>query len=123
MPNPINFLPRTVANLTKCNECGQQFPTIGDRLQHAIDAHSYQKVGAQVFKRKLCACGKPGLYRVGGSVYCREHQGLAVNRRTVAAQWLDGLASERSCDIEAKDKLWYQSQRHHAARGSRRATS
>ena len=43
-------------------------------LTHLVEVHGYLNVNGQVFKRKMCFCGKPALY-VGGDnkCFCKEH--------------------------------------------------
>lgn len=64
-----------------CLECGVKIEEFGGTKKHMVEAHGYEQVGAQVFKRIYCACGKPGLYRVNATPYCKDHLPDAVARR------------------------------------------
>lgn len=80
---------------TKCRLC--EF--IGDRdeiMQHMVDAHKFIKVGAQVFQRFPCVmCPKPGLFKLGGVAYCKEHRHYAVDIQKKIAAEIDDKARRR----------------------------
>ena len=73
-----------------CSECGHVWPEeigSGDGFRdHMVTVHGFMRVGDQVFKRRVCHCGKPGLYKVGSDAYCRDHAQLAVDRRVKLTQ-------------------------------------
>lgn len=62
----------------QCNVCGYNPTTIEDFRQHVVSKHGMIRVGAQVFTRRFCHCGKPGLYYVGQLSFCKVHREEAV---------------------------------------------
>jgi len=67
-----------------CRECGWAPPHeagFGQLMRtHYVEVHGYVNENGQVFKRSLCICGKPGLYRMAGKAFCKEHKPQAVTR-------------------------------------------
>lgn len=46
-----------------------------------------------------CACGKPGLYRVPPSVYCRDHVSEAQRKQALVYRLIDAAEGERQREI------------------------
>lgn len=68
-----------------------------------------------------CACGRPGLYIVHYTTYCRQCKPLAVRRRTrVLVKYNDPehLALDRA--IKDRERERRAGEKHYAARGQRR---
>jgi hypothetical protein len=104
-----------------CDVCGhvwnqEDFAAI---KQHMVDMHGYKKEGNQVFKSVSCAaCAKPGLYRIGKDVYCKEHVSIGqprLNWRTkILDQKMAAVDSEFERRMKQKDSAHRVAQLHHS---------
>jgi hypothetical protein len=76
---------------------------------HMVEAHGYQNVSGQVFKRHLCAaggCNKPGLYKsnVGGYKFCSDHKRMATDRCVLMMLMREQKQLVIERELDEKDK-------------------
>lgn len=58
----------------QCNLCGAAITSPAALRDHLVEKHGFICENGQVFERRLCSCGKPGLYAIGQHVACADHR-------------------------------------------------
>lgn len=99
----LSFQGWAMSNLLTCRRCGERTPELFEHLQAA---HGFVPgpLSCVALDAAGQACGKVGIYKVGGCGYCRARKAEASNRRAAKVEMLEATMSTKEAYWKAKER-------------------